>query len=120
MDEVRLTAAGKRADERMRWVLNEIVRRKFGGIVAWDADVVDDFVEAFPEAEKTLVIYSQGPNSCPMLNRAATRARDRGYLIPGHVGNQDARSFNLRTWCRYWSITPAGRAHLASNGKKGE
>lgn len=99
-----------RADERMYWILEEILRHKHNGIVAWDADVVDAFCDDFPEAEKTLVVYTQGPNSCPMLNAAANRAKDRGYLTPGSIGNQDARSFNRRTWCRYWSITPDGRS----------
>lgn len=43
-----------------------------------------------------------------MLNRSARRARDLGYLSPGSIGNMDARSFNQRTWCRYWTLTPEG------------
>lgn len=92
----------------MFWILRLIVKRKFSGIVAWDAEVVDDFVEDFPEAEKSLIYYMMGPNSCPMLNRAAKRGEAKGYLKAGSVGNMDARSYNLRTWCRYWSITEKG------------
>jgi hypothetical protein len=36
------------------------------------------------------------------------RAKDAGYITAGVVGNMDARSYNQRTWCRYWSLTPKG------------
>lgn len=109
-----------RADERMFWIMARSIRWGARMLVAWDEDVVDDFVEAFPEAEKTLICYTQGPHSSPMLNRAATRARDRGYFSPGHVGNMDARSFNQRTWCRCWTITDKGRAALKAHLEKAE
>ena len=102
----------KRSEERVIWLLRKIVATGFNGMVAWDEDKVDDFVEAFPEAEKTLLVYTLGPNSCPMLNRTAQQAYKLGYLSPGVVGNQDARSYNMRTWCRYWSLTDAGKAYL--------
>jgi hypothetical protein len=54
-----------------------------------------------------------------MLNRAARRARDAGYISPGSIGNEDARSFNQRTWCRTWRITDAGRQYLATAPEKG-
>lgn len=92
----------------MVWLLKTIVATKFNGIVAWDSDVVDDFVDAFPEAEKGLLVYTQGPNSSPMLNRAAKLANNLGYLSPGSIGNMNARSYNRRTWCRYWSLTDKG------------
>lgn len=101
-----------RADARMFWLLDLIVSRKFNSIVAWDEDVVDDFVETLPEAERTLKYYTLGQNSSPMLNRAANRAYRKGYLSAASIGNQDARSFNQRTWCRVWVITPHGRAAL--------
>lgn len=104
-----------RADVRMFWVMERSARWRKDGtgfLVAWYEDVVDDFVEAFPEAEKALVYYLMGPNSCPMLNRAAARARDLRYFEPGVVGNPDARSFNQRTWCRCWTLTPRGRRAL--------
>lgn len=97
----------------MRWVMARTIRwGSRGFIVAWDEDVVDDFVVAFPEAERTLRCYTMGPHSSPMLNRAAIRARDRGYFESGHVGNMDARSFNQRTWCRCWTLTRRGRQYL--------
>lgn len=105
-----------RAEQRMLWLLRKMtapLRRGLDSMVAWDEDVVDDFVDAFPEATRTLKVYTMGPNSCPMLNRAAKRAKDAGYLKAGHIGNQDARSFNQRTWCRVWVITPEGRAAAA-------
>lgn len=80
---------------------------------------MDDFVAAFPEAKRTLIYYSMGPHSSPMLNRAARRARDAGYISPGSIGNEDARSFNQRTWCRTWRITDAGRQYLATAPEKG-
>lgn len=106
-----------RAEERMVWLLRRMVDRRrgmegAGFILAWDAEDVDAFVKAFPEAEKTLIVYLMGPNSSPMLNRAAKRAKDRGFIRPGHVGNQDARQFNQRTWCRTWRMTAEGRAFV--------
>lgn len=80
--------------------------------MAWDQDVVYAFVDKFPEAEKALRVFALGSNVSPMLNRAAARAKDMGYLEPGVVGNKDARSYNQRTWCRTWRITPAGRRYV--------
>lgn len=103
----------RRVDERMFWIMQQTVafgRRGF--LVAWDEDVVDEFVEKFPEAEKTLRCYTMGPHSSPMLNRAARRARDLGFFESGHVGNMDARSYNQRTWCRCWTLTDKGRRAL--------
>jgi hypothetical protein len=104
----------KRTQERMEWLLKKIAATHFNGMVAWDEDVVDDFVEAFPEAEKSLIYYMLGPNSSPMLNRAAGQAHKFGYLRAGSIGNMDARSFNKRTWCRYWSLTEKGKEYLNS------
>lgn len=99
-----------RTDQRMLWVLKKIASRKgLESMVAWDEDVVDAFMEEFPESEAATVYYTMGPFSCPMLNRAANRAKARGFLRPGHIGNMDARSFNQRTWCRVWIITKEGR-----------
>lgn len=98
--------------DRMIWLLQTIVATRFDGMVAWDSDVVDDFIDAFPEAEKSLLVYTQGPNSSPMLNRAAKMAYDLGYISPGSVGNMDARSYNRRTWCRYWSLTNKGKEFI--------
>lgn len=100
----------------MVWLLRRIVATRFNGMVAWDADVVDAFVDTFPEAKKTLRVYFVGPNSSPMLNRAAKRAEARGLLSAGHIGNQDARSYKQRTWCRYWSLTDKARALLGEPG----
>lgn len=103
-----------RAHARMMWLLKRMATKwRDGFIVAWDIETVDEFVDAFPEANKTLRIYSMGPNSSPMLNAAAKRAKDAGYITPGVIGNQDARSYNQRTWCRTWKITDAGRAFLS-------
>ena len=82
-------------------------------IVAWNGWDVDAFVKAFPEAEKTLHYYLIGPNSCPMLNAAAKRARDAGYISPGVIGNDSAREYKQRTWCRTWRLTGTGRDFLA-------
>lgn len=96
-----------RADERMWWLLFKISSR-YGHIVAWDEDDVDEFVNAFPEAENTLIYFMMGHNVCPTINRAAQRAKKLGYISAGSIGNQDARSFNQRTWCRTWRLTHAG------------
>ena len=104
-----------KADERMMWLLRIMVdprRCRRGHILAWDEDVVDEFVRAFPEAEKTLVVYMMGSNSSPMLNRAAKRAKTLGYITPGSIGNDGARSFNARTWCRTWRLTASGREFM--------
>ncbi len=77
-------------------------------IAAWDADTVDAFVTAFPEAEKTLIVYTVGPNSSPLLNRTAKAAEEMGYLKAGSIGNQDAKYYSQRTWCRVWKLTPEG------------
>lgn len=107
-----------RANERMMWLLRYMTtvgpnRGGSGFTTAWDEWTVDAFVAAFPEAENTLVVYLMGPNSSQMLNRAAKRAEGLGYLKAGRVGNQDARQYNQRTWCRTWSITDAGRKAIA-------
>ena len=110
-----------RAHERMIWLLTRMtsaVRCPFGMEVAWDADLVDAFLEAFPEALKTTRFYTMGPHSVPMLNAAAQRAKRLGYVTPGVVGNQDARQYNQRTWCRCWTITPAGRAVTGEQKRK--
>lgn len=113
----------RRPHDRMIWLLQRMTRWgpnscAYGFIVAWDLETVDAFVSAFPEAEKTLIYYLMGPNSSPMLNAAAKRAKDAGYITPGHIGNQDARSYNQRTWCRTWRMTPAGFALLANLPKE--
>lgn len=102
----------KRSRERLEWLLKYIAATHFNGIVGWDADTVDDFVDAFPEAEKTLIIYTLGPNSSPMLNRTANIAYKLGYLRAGSIGNEDARSFNKKTWARYWSLTDKGKEFI--------
>lgn len=94
-----------RAHERMVWLLEHIAATPWRHTVAWDEKTVDAFVKQFPEALKTLRVYTLGPNSSPMLNRAAQRARRLGYLIAGHIGTQDARSYNQRTWCRTWRLS---------------
>jgi hypothetical protein len=95
----------------MVWLLQRMRDRgkcPFGLLVAWNQDLVDDFLKAFPEAEKTTTFYTLGPPSVPMLNRAARRAQRLGYLIAGTCGNRDARSYNQRTWCRTWRLSPLG------------
>lgn len=99
----------------MIWLLRRFAAKHYLGGVAWDEEDVDDFVEAFPEAEKSLRVYTMGPNGSPMLNRAARRARDLGYLQAGSIGNMDARSFNSRTWCRYWKLTESGIKFVKEN-----
>lgn len=98
----------------MNWLLREMIsfRCGWGGCIAWDSEMVDAFVEAFPEAKKSLIYYLIGANSCPMLNKAAARARDLGYLRPGSIGTEDARSYNQRTWARVWRITDEGWRYL--------
>lgn len=108
----------RRAQERMLWLLRHMTTPSVGSsgsgfIVAWDTDTVDKFVIAFPEAKNTLVVYLMGPNSSPMLNRAAKKAHTLGYIEPGVIGCQDARSYNQRTWSRTWTITPDGRRAIA-------
>jgi len=110
-------ARSDRVDERVRWLLSRMltVGRYSAGsgfLVAWDTDTVDAFCAAFPEALKALRWYMMGPNSSPMLNRAAKRAERLGYIRAGHLGNQDARAYNQRTWCRTWSITPTGLRYV--------
>jgi hypothetical protein len=112
-------AESARANGRMIWLLARMTtagrhRDGAGFLVAWDTDTVDEFVRAFPEAAATLRVYMVGPNSSPMLNRAAKRAERRGFVVAGRVGNQDARAYNQRTWCRTWTITDEGRAFLAT------
>lgn len=104
---------------RVLWLLRRISNvRHHGFIVAWDEELVDAFVEAFPSANNTLRVYSQGPHVSPLLNRTAKTAERLGYLSAGHIGNENARSYNQRTWSRTWTVTEAGRVHLAnySNG----
>lgn len=114
-----LPVKSERADARMTWLLRRMADPNRGGhcfITAWDTDTVDAFVLAFPEANKTLRVYLMGPNSSPMLNAAAKRAEAAGYVTAGSVGNQDARSFKQRTWCRTWRMTDAGRELLGLGG----
>jgi hypothetical protein len=99
----------ERVRQRVLWLLR-LLKSQGGFAVAWDADTVDRFIAAFPEAEKGLRIYLVGPNSSPMLNDAARRARLAGYIRAGHIGNQDARQYDQRTWCRTWSLTKLGYA----------
>jgi hypothetical protein len=97
----------------MIWLLRRMAHpTRDGFMVAWNADTVDAFVKAFPEAEKTLRVYTIGPNSSPMLNRAAQRALAAGYVTAGTLGNQDARQYRQRTWCRTWRMTAFGRRFL--------
>lgn len=108
-----------RSDERMIWLLRLMAQpHRYGTILAWDEDVVDEFVKTFPEAMKSLRIYTLGPNSSPMLNRAAARARDRGYILPTSVGNMDARSYGQRTWTRSWELTHSGNEFLREEGRR--
>lgn len=103
----------KKANLRMLWLLRKVIASPYGCVIAWEDTLVDDFVEAFPEAKKTLQVYLMGADVCPTLNRTAVRARDAGFLKPGSVGTTDARSFNQRTWARLWRITPQGREYVA-------
>lgn len=96
-----------RSDERMWWLLFRI-SGQYGHMVAWDDDLVDDFLAEFPEAKKAAIYYMMGHHVSPMLNRAAKRAKDLGYISAGSIGNMDARSFNQRTWCRTWRLTGKG------------
>lgn len=105
----------ERVRKRVLWLLR-LLERQHGFAVAWDEETVDKFVEAFPEAEKSLKVYLMGANSCPMLNDAARRARVAGFIVAGSLGNQDARQYNQRTWCRTWNLTGRGRAELRASG----
>jgi hypothetical protein len=96
----------------MLWLLKRLANRvkcPFEFLVAWDVELTDAFLDTFPEALKSTCFYTLGAPSVPMLNRAAKRARGAGYLRAGVIGNQEARSYNQRTWCRTWSLTAAGR-----------
>lgn len=97
-----------RTEQRMYWVVHHIAHTSCQGECAWDEDTVDAFTDAFPESEATLKVYIMGANGNPMLNRAAKRAHLNGFISPGVVGNMDARQYNQRTWCRYWSLTERG------------
>jgi hypothetical protein len=102
-----------RIQERVLWLMRRMTTvGRTGFIVAWDEETVDAFVLAFPEAQKVLRHYLLGPHSSPMLNATAKRAMDAGYITPGHIGNEGARQYNQRTWCRTWRITAAGRIAL--------
>jgi len=112
----------KRVAERVAWLLLRMVtpgmhRSGSGSITAWDTYTVDDFVRAFPEAQKTLRVYTMGPNSSPMLNATAKRAEAAGYITSGSIGNHDARSYNQRTWCRTWRITDVGLRAIETETK---
>lgn len=100
-----------RVKERVLWLLR-LLKSHGGFIVAWDSYTVDNFVRDFPEAEKSLRFYLIGPNSCPMLNDAAKRAKRAGFIKAGHIGNEDARAYSQRTWCRTWSLTALGYQEL--------
>lgn len=101
----------QRTVERIVWLLRYLKSRD-GFCVAWDAEAVDKFVREFPEAENSLRYYLMGPHSSPMLNDTAAKAKRLGLISAGHIGNQNARSYNQRTWCRCWTITEAGLAEL--------
>lgn len=107
-----------RTDQRMLWILRRSAMYGHGFLVAWDLPTQRAFLESFPEAVRTTVFYTLGPWVVPMMDRAARRARDRGYFIPGATGNSDARSFNQRTWARTWRLTTAGKSFLASLGNE--
>ena len=110
-----------RADKRMLWLLRRMAHFPHQGfILAWDIETVDDFVKAFPEAEKTLRYYLMGPHSSPMLNAAAKRAKNAGYIEPGVCGTMDARQYNQRTWCRTWRLTGIGRDFLTHSDQIGD
>ncbi len=96
---------------RMLWVLRRIHKNN-GYCIAWDEEVVDAFIKEFPESAQTTVRYMIGADSCPMLNRAANRAKKLGFLSPGHTGTDDARSYNQRTWARTWRLTDAGKDYI--------
>jgi hypothetical protein len=102
----------RRTNLRMLWILRRIQKTFIGFCIAWDEEVVDDFIKEFPEAANTTVRYVIGADSCPMLNRAANRAKRLGFLQSGHVGTEDARSYNQRTWARTWSLTAAGKDYI--------
>ena len=115
--------AADRVHERVLWLIKlmaEPSRRRF--MVAWSAETVDAFVKAFPEAERSLRYYMFGPNSSPMLNRAAQRAKRLGFVVAGHIGNDDARALSQRTWCRTWTLTDRGMeaANRASMSQQAE
>lgn len=97
-----------RAEQRMIWLLNYMRDKTRGFQAAWDEELMEEFLKAFPEANKTLKVYTIGPMSCPMLDRAARRAHKEGYLRKGSLGNQDAKYYCQRTWCRTWRIVMEG------------
>lgn len=94
-----------RVEQRMIWLLEHINAMSCRGTVAWDSGTVDAFMNAFPESAKSAKFYTMGPHSCPMLDWTARRAAEAGYLRAGVIGCQDARSYNQRTWARYWCLT---------------
>jgi len=102
----------RRTNLRMLWVLRHIQKHN-GFCLAWDEEVVDAFIKEFPESAKTTIRYMIGADNCPMLNRAAGRAKRLGFLRPGHMGTDDARSFNQRTWVRKWYLTEVGSDYLS-------
>ena len=103
-----------RVKERVLWLLR-FLKSRGGFCVAWDTETVDRFVQDFPEAEKGLRYYLFGPNSSPMLNDAAGRASRAGFIQAGHIGNEDARAYQQRTWCRTWTFTKRGYQELAKS-----
>jgi hypothetical protein len=96
-----------RVHERMIWLLDHIfaMPSRCNGTTAWHEETIDAFLKEFPEADKSLKVYTLGPNSCPMLDATARRAAKMGYLRAGSIGNQDAKHYGLRTWSRYLSLT---------------
>lgn len=103
-----------RVQERCDWLLEQFVSDFHNGhIGAWDQEFVEAFVERFPEAKKSLIYYTLGPNICPMLNRTAILLRDAGYLKPYHNG-QDTIGGQKRTWYRIWVLTKDGWDHCRS------
>ena len=111
-DTTRMTST----EIRVLWLLRCLSNVIHAGFtVAWDEDTVDAFVKAFPESNKTLRMYSQGPHVSPLLNRTAKIAEKAGFLSSGSVGNEGSRSYNRRTWSRTWTVTESGSVHLANN-----
>lgn len=102
----------RRTNQRMLWLLKRIKENQ-GYAIAWDSDLVDAFVKEFPESEKNLIYYTQGANSCPMLNRAAQRAKRLLFLEAYSGGTDGAHSYHQRTWHRSWKLTDAGKDYIS-------
>jgi hypothetical protein len=109
-DKYQLTI--RRTNQRMLWVLRLIAAKQYQFTLAWDEEDVDAFVATFPESRKGTKVYTMGANSCAMLNQAARRGLELGFLKSGSASNQYARSYNQRTWVRTWRITPEGKDYI--------